>query len=267
MAIYKLHGYLKKTLWGSENWLLSSNPSITSSIETENGLVNINTVFHEELPVLIKLIEVTDKLSIQVHPNDSTAKSHGYLNGKTESWFILENQADSEILLNFKPLTDNQHIVNSLNNGTIERLCGRYIPSKNNFIHIPSGTIHSILGNLKLLEIQQNSDITYRLYDWNRGRNLDIEKGLESIDISQKGIIIDSFESFESDYYTVKKYSTTDNIILKHHSEFMYFFIIDGELKINDKLFITNESGLSCQESSLNFKGVGTFLIVEFNYE
>lgn len=131
-----------------------------------------------ELPLLVKYIFTSEKLSVQVHPNDDEARKLGHANGKTECWYILEAEPEAALALGFKTSVT-EHIVRAaISEGTIEDLLHWRPVQAGDFIYVPAGTVHAIGAGISLLELQQSSDITYRLYDYGRPRELHLEEGL-----------------------------------------------------------------------------------------
>ena len=124
--------------------------------------------FGIEFPLLFKFIDANDQLSIQVHPDDNTARKKHKAYGKTEMWYIIDAEKDSTIINGFKETLNKEDYLKHLNNGTIEEIVNRVSVSKGDVIYIPAGRVHSIGKGVVLAEIQQTSDITYRIYDWNR---------------------------------------------------------------------------------------------------
>jgi mannose-6-phosphate isomerase len=124
-----------------------------------------------EFPLLVKYTDAQDMLSVQVHPGNAlAARLHGAW-GKSEMWYITECEEDAEILVGFKEGTTPEKFAAALSNGTITDLLNRYTVHKGDAFYIPAGTVHCICGGIKLVEIQQTSDITYRIYDWERTDN------------------------------------------------------------------------------------------------
>lgn len=131
-----------------------------------------------EMPLLVKYLFTSEKLSIQVHPSDEQARARGLPGGKEECWYILE--AEPGALLGIgttKPLSHNELRQAALT-GEIEALIEWHPAEAGMLFHIPPGTIHTIGGGISLIEIQQNSDITYRLYDYGRPRELHLDDGV-----------------------------------------------------------------------------------------
>ncbi len=132
-----------------------------------------------EIPILVKFLFTSDRLSVQVHPNDAYARRRENSAGKSEMWHILRAAAGASIALGFeKPIT-RQRLRDAALSGEIEKLV-RWIPvAAGDTYYTPAGTVHALGGGLALCEIQQQSDITYRLYDYGRPRALHLSQALE----------------------------------------------------------------------------------------
>ncbi|MBQ8864162.1 MAG: class I mannose-6-phosphate isomerase [Rikenellaceae bacterium] len=124
--------------------------------------------FGTEFPLLIKYMDAEDLLSIQVHPGNAQAARLHNAWGKSEMWYITECEEDAEILIGLKEGITPEKFAAALTNGTVPDLLNRYSVHKGDSFYIPAGTVHCICGGIKLVEIQQTSDITYRIYDWDR---------------------------------------------------------------------------------------------------
>ncbi|MBN2604972.1 MAG: mannose-6-phosphate isomerase [Bacilli bacterium] len=143
----------------------------------------------KEFPLLIKVIDAAEDLSIQVHPDDVYAQKNENANGKNECWYILDVDEKAKILIghNAKSKSELKHFI--LNNDySFLRNCDIAVGDS---LYIPAGTIHSIYGNTLLLEVQQSSDVTYRFYDYNRllngiPRELHLQKALDVVNIPDK---------------------------------------------------------------------------------
>jgi mannose-6-phosphate isomerase len=130
-------------------------------------------------PLLVKLIFTSERLSIQVHPADGEDGARG----KTEMWHILEAEPGAEIALGFREPVTRVRLVEAALSGEIERLV-RWVPVKAGETYLaPAHTVHAIGAGIVLVEIQQNSDVTYRLYDYGRGRELHLERGAALADL------------------------------------------------------------------------------------
>jgi mannose-6-phosphate isomerase len=147
----------------------------------------------ERFPLLIKLLDCADWLSLQVHPNDEQAvalEGPGQF-GKTEAWHILEADPNAEILCGFRPGSDAKAIEAAIRTGTILDYTQRLPMHTGETIFIRAGTVHALGPGLLVYEVQQTSDITYRVFDWNRpasaGRKIHIEQSLAVFDPNASG--------------------------------------------------------------------------------
>lgn len=194
----------------AESWEISGHPSDPTTVN--NGPLSGKTLLEVlellgldlvgtrsqamlqrgKFPLLIKLLDANQPLSVQVHPDDDYAATHedGEL-GKTEMWYILEAQPGARLIYGLKPGVTPESFRQSLEAGHLE-LCLHELPVKpGDAVFIPAGSVHAIMDGILLAEIQQNSDTTYRVYDWNRvgpdgkSRPLHIDKALEVINFTQ----------------------------------------------------------------------------------
>lgn len=142
---------------------------------------------NEKFPLLIKIIDANDKLSVQVHPDDFLAKKYNSY-GKTECWYILDAKENSSIIYGHNALTK-EEFINKVNLGKFDDLLYKVPVQKGDFFFIPAGIVHALGEGIMLLEIQQSSDITYRLYDYDRidkdgkKRELHLQAGIEATKI------------------------------------------------------------------------------------
>jgi len=132
-------------------------------------------------PLLIKVIFAREKLSVQVHPDDRLAKKYGQPRGKTECWYALAAEPFAQVALGLKPDATTGSVKAGIEDGTLEQSLAMVPVRAGDMIYVDAGTVHAIWPGSVLLETQQNCDITYRLYDYGRGRELHIEKSLEAM--------------------------------------------------------------------------------------
>ncbi len=135
---------------------------------------------HQNFPLLIKYIDSRESLSVQVHPDDQLAASDGD-SGKSEAWIVLAVGPQGRIIRGMRPGVTCEELAASLQTDSVVDLLQAFRPIVGDVIPVPAGTVHSIGPDVVVFEVQQNSDITYRLYDWGRPRELQIEKGLRAI--------------------------------------------------------------------------------------
>lgn len=131
------------------------------------------------LDLMIKYIFTSEKLSIQVHPSDDQARGDGHRHGKEECWYILDAEPGASVGIGTTQPLSGSELADACRSGEIEALM-EWIPVKaGDFFYIPAGTIHAIGVGISLVEIQQNADITYRLYDYGRPRELHLDRGID----------------------------------------------------------------------------------------
>jgi mannose-6-phosphate isomerase len=241
-SILKLEPYLIEKIWGWEKWVLSCHEGGKSRIEEgvykgqELAAVLGNSF---DFPILNKIIKSQGTLSVQVHPNDDYANRFEKANGKTECWYILEAEAGATLVLGIKRGLNKEKLRAIIKEGKLVEYLERINIKKGDFIYIPAGTVHAIEAGVKLIEVQQNSNITYRLYDWGREREVHIEKSLDVIDYKNKnkGGKIHKFHKLETPYFKVEKI-----IVNNKHSdtvkESLHSYIVicgEGVIKANNE--------------------------------
>ena len=133
----------------------------------------------DNLPLLIKFLFTTEKLSVQVHPDDAYARLHHGSKGKTEMWYVLAAEAGAQVAAGFRETITPERLREASLSGEIEHLLQWFDAAPGDVFYIPAGTVHAIGAGLTLCEIQQHSDITYRLHDYGRPRELHLDRGVE----------------------------------------------------------------------------------------
>lgn len=222
----------------------------------------------KKYPLLIKFIDANEKLSVQVHPSDEYAAIENE-SGKNEMWYIVSAKPDAFIYYGLKGNITKDIFKDAIKNGTIEECLYKLQVKAGDAVYIPAGTVHAIGSGIVVIEVQQNSDATYRVFDYNRKdsdgklRPLHIDKALDIIDFSnkrankiQKGIRIKIGNKSYKTILAANKYFSSEllefNDIIKMKSDPEKFFIytlIDGLLT------------LSYQSSSITLKKGTTVLI------
>ena len=169
------YGFPSKKI--GEAWLIST----LDGAESQMNQQNLSEYLGKRLPFLVKIIDAQESLSVQVHPNDDWAQKLENSKGKTECWLIVNAAPGAGVYLGLRPgITEEAFKEAILQNKSVETFLNFYPVEEGDFISVPSGTIHAIGGGVTLLEVQQASGITYRLWDWGRlGRELHYEKGLK----------------------------------------------------------------------------------------
>lgn len=203
----KLKTYLNKPIVSEttgESWEISTVPGDISVVS--NGVLkgkNINEIidlypeeilgksvisrFGKQFPLLFKFIDAKEDLSIQLHPNDELAKTRHNSFGKTEMWYVMQADESARLVVGFKKDSNQQEYLAHLENKNLIDLLNEYPVSKGDVFFLETGTIHAIGAGVVVAEIQQTSDVTYRIYDWDRvdangnGRELHTELALDAI--------------------------------------------------------------------------------------
>jgi mannose-6-phosphate isomerase len=178
------------------NGFLAGN-NIEEIIEVYMGDITGEAVYEKfgnEFPLLIKLIEAKDDLSVQVHPGDTLSRERHNAFGKTEMWYILDSGQTSKIYTGFNQKITKEKFKEALSNGELLDILNVESADAGDVFFIPAGRIHAIGAGTLLVEIQQTSDITYRVFDWNRvdskgrSRDLHIDLAIDALDYEDSGI-------------------------------------------------------------------------------
>lgn len=303
MDILKLKPVYKDYLWGgeklkekfnkntnitplAESWEVSTNPDGETTIENGkykemtlneyikiNGkeVLGINSKNYNEFPILIKFIDALKNLSIQVHPSDEYAKSIGLPFGKTEMWVILDSEEDGFIYLGLKDKISKGKFNDLIEKNKLEEALNKFNVKKGESYFIPAGTIHGIGSGVTILEIQQNSNTTYRLFDYNRidkngmKRELHVTEGKKVSNLNKyilnnkkEGNILESCK-----YFTVEEYSIKNRLELKNDNlSFRTLNFVEGKGNINGINYKKGDSFfISADKGDLIFQGNGKFYL------
>jgi mannose-6-phosphate isomerase len=135
------------------------------------------------LPLLVKYLFTAERLSVQVHPGDEAARARGLPHGKDECWYVVAAEPGTRIGLGFERALSAEEVRKAALDGSIEAALGWQQVAAGDFLTVPAGTVHAIGADLTLIEVQQPSDVTYRLHDYGRGRALHLEEALAVADL------------------------------------------------------------------------------------
>jgi mannose-6-phosphate isomerase len=149
-------------------------------------LVGSAAVYEDKFPLLVKFLFPAEKLSVQVHPDDAGAQRAGRPYGKTECWYVIQADADAKVALGLKPGATLQEFETSIRENRAEELLNWISVHEGDMLYVAAGTVHTIGGGMILVETQQSSDITYRLYDYGRPRELHIKDGIAAIKLNTR---------------------------------------------------------------------------------
>lgn len=209
---------------------------------------NIYEIFGNEFPLLFKFIDASDVLSIQVHPDDKLSKKRHSAYGKTEMWYVLDSENGSELISGFKKTSNKKEYLEHLKQGKLLELLNNEQAVSGDAFFIPAGRVHAIGKGILLAEIQQTSDVTYRIYDWERKddegkeRELHTDLAVDAIDykhssdykIDYKSQKNDSTNLADCNYFTTNlldldKTIETDYSIL---DSFVVYMCVEGHVRI-----------------------------------
>lgn len=267
MNYYKFTPIIKTLIWGTESWQISGvsgnetksqdgqslNQLVSKGREQLVGKANYQR-FGDEFPLLVKFIDAKRDLSIQVHPSDEVARRHGKGLGKTEMWYVMESAPEATLYNGLKKQITPEQYKQMVADGTICEALAQYHVKEGDCFYIPSGRIHSIGSGTFLAEIQQTSDVTYRIYDYKRKdkdgneRQLHTQEALESIDFT----VLDDYRTHytprqnesqllvECPYFNTAVYDLTEPMTIDY-SDLDSFVILIG-LKGEGTLTIDGEN-------------------------
>ncbi|WP_297761536.1 type I phosphomannose isomerase catalytic subunit [uncultured Muriicola sp.] len=281
----KFDPILKERLWGGTKLGAQLNKPISSDITGEswelsgvegdvsvvsNGTLkgtSLNTLienradellgssvverFGKEFPILIKFIDAKQDLSIQLHPNDALAKERHNSFGKTEMWYIMDAEKDANLIVGFnRPVTREQYVQSLENNTLLDYMNYEKVKSGDTFF-INTGKIHAIGAGVLLAEIQQTSDVTYRVFDFNRRdkegnlRELHTDMALEAIDFDLKDDFKVSYEKNKDrinpmvacPYFKTNFLHLQGDLIqdTTHRDSFTIYMCVEGEAQIGNE--------------------------------
>ena len=262
----KLKTYLNKPITSDitgESWEISTVENDISVVsngnfkgKSLNDLINdypeailgtkVYAQFGKQFPLLFKYLDAREDLSIQLHPNDALAKKHHNSFGKTEMWYVMQADEDASLIVGFKEKSSREAFLKSVNNKTLLDFLDTKKVKKGDVFFLATGTIHAIGAGIVIAEIQQTSDITYRIYDFDRvdangnTRELHIDLSLEAINYE----LVDAQRKYSktenvSNEIVNCQYFTTNiipldgkNTISKNKDSFTVFMCVDGNFEI-----------------------------------
>jgi mannose-6-phosphate isomerase len=256
----------KEKIWGSETWTISAIEPDCSVVS--NGFLAGNTLaelveiymgdlvgervfdaFGLEFPLLIKFINAQDDLSVQVHPDDALANKLHYPNGKTEMWYVIDAAEDAKLNIGFKQAVTTPLLEDAIERGNLEELLNFVAVQADDVAFIPAGKVHAIGKGILLAEIQQSSDLTFRLYDYNRkdeygnSRDLHLKQACESIhynDTNNK-LLTHSIQKNTTDNLTTNPYFVCNRLVFDQDVEkiyagidsFIIYICLDGSVSLH----------------------------------
>ncbi|MBP3367506.1 MAG: class I mannose-6-phosphate isomerase [Treponema sp.] len=229
----KLSAIRSEKIWGYEDWIASTHPG--------GQQPELLALAGGDYPLLVKVIQADETLSVQVHPDDEKAALYEQCRGKTECWYVLAAAENAQIVCGLSGDCSAQELESAIRSNSLQSCLKREAVSAGDFVYIPAGTVHAICGGLRLLEIQQSSDVTYRLYDWGRGRECHIEKGIACIKQSDSAKPGPFPGAFSCPYFSLEEITVKGALSVQtgqrresyEPSDIVLFFVTDGTGTVN----------------------------------
>jgi mannose-6-phosphate isomerase len=252
-----------------EAWVISTHPNGLSRIingrlkgktlkeawEEHGELFNRQAEAQDEYPLLVKILDANEDLSVQVHPGDSFAQEEeGHPYGKTECWYVLDAEPGAELILGHHAQS-REELEEMMDNGRWDRLLQRIPVKTGDFYYVPNGTIHAIGRGIVILETQQNSDITYRVYDYNRTddkgkkRDIHMERAKQVTTVPHQSTetehnvhVLEGLtvkQLVEAMYFSVAHWRLDGRVSRELSEDFLQVSVIDGqaELRLHGERF------------------------------
>ncbi len=278
----RLIPYVSETIWGgkklieeygvktdkenaAEGWMLSchdagtstvangelAGASLAEAVKSNPELCGENAKKFEDFPILIKFIDAMDNLSVQVHPTKEYCEKTGRGQSKTECWYIIDCDEDAYLILGFKDKITPEEFKASIENGTLTDYVAKVPVKKGDFFFIESGTLHAICKGILLAEVQESSNTTYRIFDYNRVGNDGKPRELHVAD----GVAVTTLEKYsQPDFGKVLSLDTDERTLLADCPLFKVWklditteFIADADEKSFVSLLImAGEGALEC---------------------
>ncbi len=167
--------------------------------------------FGDQFPILVKILDANDWLSVQVHPDDELAKKRGLGNEKNEMWYIMDAEKDAELICGFKKELNKNEYLKYFEGGKLKSILNYEKVESGDVLYMPAGRVHALGPGLLLAEIQQSSDTTYRIYDWDRvdaegkSRELHVDEALDALDFTMKKKYKTSYREVENETSSILK--------------------------------------------------------------
>ncbi len=298
MTIYKINPYIKNAIWAgkklkkfynkisdvdeiAESWELSAN---------ENGLSQINSIDFdkfvrdnpqflgknydfEKFPLLIKYIDADDDLSVQVHPTDEYARKNGEPYGKNEIWYVVNHDPKASLYVGMKENVTREQLEKAIDDADVLKLLNKIEVENYDSVFIPAGTIHAIGKGITVIEVQQNSDTTYRLYDYDRvdkygnHRELHKEKSLEVSDLNRYDFdnLKHDAKKISNEYFHIEILDLNGDLDVEiDEDSFRFLGVFEGNCTVGELEAQKGDSFfIPASNDCVKIKGYGKIIIVK----
>lgn len=233
---------------------------------------------NEQFPLLVKIIDASNDLSVQVHPDDEYAKVHENSLGKTECWYVLDCDDNTKMVMGHHAQTKAE-LIKAIQNDDYDHLLNSFVIHKGDFFYIPSGTIHAICKGSLIYEAQQSSDITYRVYDYHRKdkdgheRQLHVQQSIDVTTVPFHPYNLDNqivenhkygkrTQLVSSQYLTLNKYDLNGQMTLKNDKPFQLVSIVEGEgMAAGEKVKKGDHFVVCSDQKATDFSGNMTVMV------
>ena len=247
------------------SWLFDNHRELFGNIEGN------------QFPLLVKIIDAKNDLSVQVHPNDEYAEEHEHSLGKTECWYVLQADEGTNMVMGHHAKTK-EEFVKAIEEDDYDNLLNKFQIKKGDFFYIPSGTLHAICSGSLIYEAQQSSDITYRVYDYHRKdkdgneRQLHVQQSIDVTKISteadQQELVSTSLENgtktcmVESEFFKVYSYKMTGKNTVANDAPFQMVSVIEGKGSLNGESVKKGDHFVICSDQkSTDYDGTMEVMI------
>ena len=287
MAIFKLKPACKDYMWGgrrlatefgidsdenilAEAWTLSCHPDGVSTIASGDfagktlaeyikisgaEILGSNCRDLQDFPIIIKLIDASETLSVQVHPDNEYALAHENQRGKNEVWYVIDAEDGAQIFCGLKKKISREEFVARIKNNTLVEVLNAVPAKRGDVLFIPAGTIHAIGKGVLLFEVQDNSNVTYHIYDYGRGRTLHITQALDVANLNPPTMRDESYPHVIVGKFFCVDRLTLDGKILSQAQGF-----VDGRSFLN-VLILDGEGIITCGGEELCYRKGESFFV------
>lgn len=263
----KLETKAVEKVWGRRNL-----PPPFTEVGDASTAEPVGEIWFEPPPelrqVLVKYLFTSEKLSVQVHPSDAEAPAQG--RGKEECWLVLDAQPGATLAIGFKQAVTREAMRAAALDGSIEDLLEWHPVKAGDFFYLPAGTVHAIGPGLTLVEVQQNSDITYRLYDYGRPRELHLDEGVKVAEGKphpahcRKTVSDEASETLvEGPYFRFSRCAGEPDAAMRaRHPGAVQVLPLEGNVRIASETIGAGESGLAKTIDEVDFADARRTLLV-----
>ncbi len=305
--ILKMQPVFKEVIWGGhqlkdkfgydipsdltgECWAISAHPHGDCTIgngEYEGYTLSklyqehrelFGNIHYDQFPLMVKLIDANNDLSVQVHPDDAYALKHENTTGKCECWYVLDAKKGTKMIMGHHAKTK-EEFIQAIDNDDYEHLLNTFEINKGDFFFIPAGTLHAICSGSLIYEAQQSCDITYRVYDYHRKDAQGNERELhvqQSIDVTKVPADSTSNQVFvnshldhgsktnylNSEYFSVDCYHMNGKNTVENNKPFLMVSVIEGEGTLeNENIKIGDHFVICSDQKEITFDGFMTVMV------